>query len=129
MCSWSRRWKRRRADLGERRPVLVRVRWEATRRSLTSSLSISPVTALWLRAGQVSWRVAGRASVVEDGSLVGGGPHETENDGVKGRVGCAQIVEGKVILSVGENFGEVKRVGGSVADGNNRARSELGRRE
>ncbi len=45
--------------------------------------------------------VAGRARVAEDGSLVGGGPHETEDGSVNRGVGCAQVVEGKVVLGVG----------------------------
>ncbi len=48
--------------------------------------------------------VAGRARVAEDGSLVGGGSHETEDGGVDRRIGCSQIVERQVVLGVGEHF-------------------------
>ncbi len=41
----------------------VRVRWEATNKSLRSSASISPVMAVWLRAGQESFR-----TVLESGA-------------------------------------------------------------
>jgi hypothetical protein len=34
---------------------VVRLRWDATRRLGMSSLSISPVIVLWLRAGQVAF--------------------------------------------------------------------------
>ena len=70
--------------------------------------------------------VAGRARVAEDGSLVGGGPHETEDSGVERGIGCPQIVEGKVILRVGEDFGQVELRLGGVTDGYNRAREEFG---
>ncbi len=73
--------------------------------------------------------VAGRASVAEDGSLVGGGLHEAEDGSVDRGIGGTQVVEGKVVLGGGEDFDQVKfRVRG-VADSNNRARNELGRRE
>ena len=71
--------------------------------------------------------IAGRARVAEDGALVGGGPHKTEDSSVDRRVGCAKVMEGKVILGVGEHFCQVKRGGWCVADSNNRARSESGR--
>ncbi len=48
---------------------------------------------------------AGRASVAEDGSLVGGGPHEAEDGGVNRGVGGSQVVEEKVVLGGGEYFG------------------------
>ena len=41
----------------------VRVRWEATSSSSRSSVSISPVMAVWLRAGQESFR-----TVLESGA-------------------------------------------------------------
>ncbi len=71
--------------------------------------------------------VAGRASVAENGALVGSGPHETEGSSVERRVGGSQVVEGKVILSVGDDFGEMKFRLGGVTDGHNRARDEFGR--
>ncbi len=37
-------------------------------------------------------------SGTEDGSLVGGGPHETEDGGVERGISCPQIVKGKVVL-------------------------------
>ncbi len=38
--------------------------------------------------------VAGRKSVEEDGSLVGGGPCTTKDSNIKGRVGSSQVVKG-----------------------------------
>ncbi len=76
--------------------------------------------------GQV---VAGGASVAEDGSLVGGGPQETEDSSVKRRVGCSQVVEGQVVLGVGEHFSQVERRVGGVADSDNRAMDKLCGRE
>ena len=73
--------------------------------------------------------VAGRASVAENCSLVGGGPHETEDSSVKRRVGCAQVVERHVGLGVGEHFSEVELRVGGVADRDNRARNKLCRRD
>ena len=73
--------------------------------------------------------VAGRASVAENGSLVGGGPHETEDGSVERRVGGSQVVEGKVVLGVGEHFSQVEPRVGGVADSDNRARNKLCRRE
>ncbi len=49
--------------------------------------------------------IAGRARVAEYSALVGGGPHKTEDSSVNRRVGCAEVVEGKVVLGVGEHFG------------------------
>ena len=70
--------------------------------------------------------VAGRARVAEDGSLVGGGPHETEDSGVERGIGCPQIVKGKVVLGVGEDFGQVEFRLRGVTDSYNRAREEFG---
>ena len=73
--------------------------------------------------------VAGGAIVSEDGSLVGGGPHEAEDGGVDRRVGCAKVMKGKVCLGVGEHFCQVKLRVGGVADSDNRARNKLCRRD
>ena len=70
--------------------------------------------------------IAGRASVAEDESLVGGGPHETEDGGVERGIGCSQIVKGKVVLGVGEDFGQVEFRLRGVTDSYNRAREEFG---
>ena len=73
--------------------------------------------------------VAGGAIVSEDGSLVGGGPHETEDGSVERRVGGAQVVEGKVVLGGGKYFCQVEMRVGGVADSDNRARNKLCRRD
>ena len=73
--------------------------------------------------------VAGRACVAENSALVGGGPHEAEDGSIERGVGGAQIVEGQVVFGGGEYFGQVKVGVGIVADGDNCARNELGRRE
>ena len=73
--------------------------------------------------------VAGRARVAEDGSLVGGSPHKTEDSSVDRRVGCSQIVERQVVLGGGEDLSQVKLRVGGVADSDDRARDQLCRRE
>ena len=70
--------------------------------------------------------VSGGTRVAEDGSLVGGGPHETEDSGVERGIGCSQIVKGKVGLGVGEDFGQVEFRLRGVTDSYNRAREEFG---
>ena len=73
--------------------------------------------------------VSGGTRVAEDGSLVGGGPHEAEDCSIERGVGGAQIVEGQVVFGGGEDFGQVKLGLGVVADSDNGARNELCRRE
>ena len=73
--------------------------------------------------------VSGGTRVAEDGALVGGGPHETEDSGVERGIGCPQIVKGKVVLGVGDHFSQVELRVGGVADSNNCVGSELCRRE
>jgi hypothetical protein len=73
--------------------------------------------------------VAGRASVAENSALVGSDPQEEEDGSVDRRVGGSEVMEGKMILGVVEDFRQVVGRMGGVADSDNRARNKLCRRE
>jgi hypothetical protein len=68
-----------------------------------SSVSISPVIAVWL--------VAGGASVLHDGAVVGSEPEKTEDSRVQGCVCGAQVVDGEERFRDFLYFGEVEARG------------------
>ncbi len=96
----------------------VRVRWEATNKSSRSSVSISPVMAVWS---------AGRVGVLQDSSGVGGEPKKTEDSRVQSWGRGAQIVEGEQSFGDAGDLGEVEGRGGSVSDGDDGSGVQSGR--
>ncbi len=61
--------------------------------------------------------VAGGAGVLHNSAVVGCEPERTEDSGVHGGVGGAQVVDREERFRDGRDFGEVKVRRGSVADG------------
>ncbi len=90
----------------DRRPVEVRRRWEATRRSGKSMVSISPVTAIWFRAGRVSFY----------GAAIGGNPDGAKRGSGEVRGGGAEVMDRETDFINHNNFGEVKGGSRCVAD-------------
>jgi hypothetical protein len=93
--------------LRERRPVEVRVRWKATKRSLMSSVSMSPVIAV----------VAGGTSVFHDSAVVGSKPEKTEDSRIHVWVGGSEVMDGEMRLVHFLYFRKMKEGGGRVSDG------------
>jgi hypothetical protein len=73
--------------------------------------------------------VAGGAGVLHNSAVVGCEPERTEDGGIHGRVGGAQVVDREESLRDGRDFGEVKVGRGIVADGDNGARVKGGVRD
>jgi hypothetical protein len=73
--------------------------------------------------------VAGRASVAENSALVGSDPQEAEDGSVDRRVGGSEVMEGKMILGVVEDFRQVVGRMRGVADSDDSTRNHLCRRE
>ena len=70
--------------------------------------------------------VAGGASVLHDGAVVGGEPEEAEDSGIQVTVGGAQVMDGNVRFVHGIYFREVKERGGRVSDCDDGARVKSG---
>jgi hypothetical protein len=61
--------------------------------------------------------IAGWACVFEDGPSIGSEPDKTKDCRVQGRIGGAEVVDRQVVLIESENFSQVKRGVGGVANG------------